>query len=58
MGQTKWISISVKPDVYQRLGRLKEERRKQLGLPELSWNSFLTMVHRQLARKPEEIPKP
>ncbi len=39
---TKYQTITIRGDLYDRLDKLRQRQAKTLGLPKLSWNDFLT----------------
>lgn len=41
--QGKFKSITVNHEVYEELDGIRERDKQDLGLPELSWNSFFSM---------------
>ena len=41
--QSKFKSITVNQEVYEELDVLRHRQKMDLGIPELSWNSFFSM---------------
>lgn len=42
--KTRCNSIGVPPVLYRRLLRLKKRAAKEIGLPRLTWEAYLTIV--------------
>lgn len=49
-------SITVSEEVFERLDKIREKRRKELKLPDLSWNAFFSQKAEELeaAEKPRK----
>jgi predicted CopG family antitoxin len=44
MNDDKFRTVTMSSEVYEKLDKLRDRKRKVLGVADLSWNNFLTTV--------------